>query len=272
MEGFEEALRQHFKTTLGLPDWEKRVENYITGKRAETVFSNVGPLLDFDNKTVLDLGTGFGCLAGLMAEKVATYVGIEPSQRVKMAGKRFDSLPNIHFIQSVGEYLPFPDNSFDIVICHDVLEHVCDPQEVTSEIVRVLRDQGEAIVTAANYLGFYEPHYSVFYFPLCPKFLGRLYLRLRGRDPSFLDTVNYTTRGKCAKYLKKAASGATHLEYYEFELENLRYRLKNPDTISNARNARIATLVRKARLSTILLHLLKTFKLGPKFKIKVTKK
>jgi 2-polyprenyl-6-hydroxyphenyl methylase / 3-demethylubiquinone-9 3-methyltransferase len=49
---------------------------------------------------------------------------------------------DIEYIESYGEKLPFDDNSFDIVFCCDVLEHVSDVPKVISEISRVLKKGG----------------------------------------------------------------------------------------------------------------------------------
>ena len=49
--------------------------------------------------------------------------------------------PNIQFIAD-GHHIPLADNSFDAVIVQAVLEHVLDPNQVVSEIYRVLRNDG----------------------------------------------------------------------------------------------------------------------------------
>lgn len=46
--------------------------------------------------------------------------------------------------------LPFPDNSFDLVISVDVHEHLPDPHTFTKELHRVTRDDGQIIVTVPN--------------------------------------------------------------------------------------------------------------------------
>jgi SAM-dependent methyltransferase len=45
---------------------------------------------------------------------------------------------------------PFPDDSFDIVWCSEVIEHVRDPEATLGEIRRVLRPSGRAILTTPN--------------------------------------------------------------------------------------------------------------------------
>jgi SAM-dependent methyltransferase len=49
--------------------------------------------------------------------------------------------------------LPFPDASFQTVIATDVLEHVDDDRQALSEVARVLRSGGHALLTVPAYMG-----------------------------------------------------------------------------------------------------------------------
>jgi SAM-dependent methyltransferase len=50
----------------------------------------------------------------------------------------------------VGERLPFPDGHFDLVLSHEVLEHVQDDRQAACEIVRVLRPGGRLALFVPN--------------------------------------------------------------------------------------------------------------------------
>lgn len=50
--------------------------------------------------------------------------------------------PGIEFVAVDGHNLPFPDGSFDAVYCMDYLEHVEDPTQASSEMCRVLKQDG----------------------------------------------------------------------------------------------------------------------------------
>jgi hypothetical protein len=53
-------------------------------------------------------------------------------------------------------------------------------------------------------LSFREPHYGVFWLPLLPKPLGAMYLRARGRSPTFLLTsITYTTQPWVRRILRR---------------------------------------------------------------------
>jgi SAM-dependent methyltransferase len=97
-------------------------------------------------------------------------------------------------IAAVGESLPFRDNSFDVIISLEVLEHVEHPAAVLREVFRILKPGGWFYLTCPNYLSFREVHYNVAWLPLLPKPLGSLYLRLRRRPTEFLRTsITYIT-------------------------------------------------------------------------------
>ncbi|MBE3141517.1 MAG: class I SAM-dependent methyltransferase [Thermoplasmata archaeon] len=49
-------------------------------------------------------------------------------------------------VQADAAYIPFADNSFDVVICSELLEHVPNPPDVLSEVYRVLRPGGLLLI------------------------------------------------------------------------------------------------------------------------------
>lgn len=51
--------------------------------------------------------------------------------------------------------LPFPDRSFDLIVCKDILEHLLEPLPVLKEAKRVLRDGGAIVISVPNH--FYWP-------------------------------------------------------------------------------------------------------------------
>ena len=77
--------------------------------------------------------------------------------------KRFESLPKLEYLTADLESplakikmdihnIPFPENSFDIIFCNHVLEHVKDDRKVMSEILRVLKPGGWAILQVPIFL------------------------------------------------------------------------------------------------------------------------
>lgn len=105
-----------------------------------------------EGKTALEVGCG----GGFLCEEIAGFgfktYGIDPSaQSIKIAVMHSNDCGlNINYSTGAGEDLQFPDNTFDIVFCCDVLEHVRDLPKVISEITRVLKPGGTFIYDTFN--------------------------------------------------------------------------------------------------------------------------
>jgi 2-polyprenyl-6-hydroxyphenyl methylase/3-demethylubiquinone-9 3-methyltransferase len=93
---------------------------------------------------VLDVGCGGGLLAEEFARLGCQVTGIDPSEPSLTTARKHaqQSGLKIAYQEGVGEQIPFPVASFDIVICCDVLEHVNDVAQMVQEIARVLTTGG----------------------------------------------------------------------------------------------------------------------------------
>lgn len=87
---------------------------------------------------LLDVGCGSKPYKSLFV--VEDYVGLDiDSENTRLSGTA-DKLYD-------GKDFPFEDNSFDSVLCNQVLEHVFNPQDFLSEINRVLKPGGRLLLT-----------------------------------------------------------------------------------------------------------------------------
>ena len=97
-----------------------------------------------------------GCGGGLLAEEVAAMgfavTGIDPSSRsVEIArAHAARSGLRIDYGLGYGHDLPFENESFDVVLCCDVLEHVTEWDAVIREMARVLRRGGVLLYDTIN--------------------------------------------------------------------------------------------------------------------------
>jgi 2-polyprenyl-6-hydroxyphenyl methylase / 3-demethylubiquinone-9 3-methyltransferase len=102
------------------------------------------------------LALDVGCGGGIMAEEVAALgfevTGIDPSEHSIRTARRHaaDSGLAIDYRQARGEELPFPELTFDLVYCCDVLEHVDSVQAVIDEAARVLNAGGIFLYDTIN--------------------------------------------------------------------------------------------------------------------------
>lgn len=92
----------------------------------------------------LDVGCGGGILAEEFAGMGFCVTGIDPSeQSLATARQHAQSMGlAINYQQGTGESIPFADNTYPVVYCCDVLEHVRDLPRVVAEIYRVTKPGG----------------------------------------------------------------------------------------------------------------------------------
>ena len=95
----------------------------------------------------LDVGTGTGHFACDLARRGLTVTGVDESEAMleiarAKCGARW-MLANV-------ESLPFPDESFDLVLCVTALEFVHDRSRAVGEMMRVLAPEGRLVVGVLN--------------------------------------------------------------------------------------------------------------------------
>jgi SAM-dependent methyltransferase len=91
-----------------------------------------------------------GCGVGMYVEHLSPHggrvFGLEfDFDRAREAGARSPSV-----INAAGEKLPYPDSTFDLILSHEVLEHVQDDVLSAREMVRVLRLGGRIVLFVPN--------------------------------------------------------------------------------------------------------------------------
>jgi SAM-dependent methyltransferase len=103
---------------------------------------------------VLVDGCGIGMYVRALRQITPFVYGldIEPEWVVKSA----QYSPLVH--AAAAEYLPYPANTFDLVLSHEVIEHVQDDALSVAEMVRVLKAGGRAVIFCPNRLYPFETH------------------------------------------------------------------------------------------------------------------
>jgi ubiquinone/menaquinone biosynthesis C-methylase UbiE len=95
---------------------------------------------------LLEIGTGLGIFSERISPKVATYHGIEYDAEACKAAK--GRVPDPESItQGDAQAVQYPAESFDAVVCLEVLEHLPDYRKALDEIARVLRPNGRLIAS-----------------------------------------------------------------------------------------------------------------------------
>lgn len=96
---------------------------------------------------LLDVGCGDGVLLFLLQKKYGNAIelyGVDSSKEALAIAQQ--KIPSAHLSQNEVYQTDFPNESFDIVLSSDVIEHVCHPEKMLAEIQRVAKKNGVIIV------------------------------------------------------------------------------------------------------------------------------
>jgi SAM-dependent methyltransferase len=95
---------------------------------------------------ILENGCGVGMYVEHLASLGGRVFGLEYDfDRACEAGARSPGIVN-----AAGEHLPYPDSTFDLILSHEVLEHVQDDVLAVREMIRVLRIGGRIVLFVPN--------------------------------------------------------------------------------------------------------------------------
>jgi SAM-dependent methyltransferase len=95
---------------------------------------------------VLDAASGPGYVAAACAVRGADVVGVDNAAEMVSLARRLR--PEIEFLKADAERLPFDSNSFDAVVANFLILHVGRPEQIATELIRVLRPRGKLALTA----------------------------------------------------------------------------------------------------------------------------
>ena len=159
----------------------------------------VGSVAGFDKK-VLDVGGGMGRMSiPLSARHFVTLTDLSP-QMLDLARPKASS--RLVLRQANARSLPFADESFDYVLCIDVLPHLLDPMEAVLEARRVLRPGGTLLVDVTNS----NPFWTLAY----PSYVGRRpgrwiqVFQSSGVLPEWRSRVRHHRRSELVAFVEKA--------------------------------------------------------------------
>lgn len=106
--------------------------------------------LNYEGKRILDFGSGFGITADYLARR-NDVTAVEPNQ--DMLAYRICEHNYRQITGSLEELKKMPDNVFDVVICHNVLEYIDSREELFAEFYRLLKNNGELSIVKHNKTG-----------------------------------------------------------------------------------------------------------------------
>lgn len=214
----------------------------------------IAKILELDQRQtalrLLDVGAGSG--------GIAHYFGSQPSGRFNVDAvdvtdnREAKECYRFHIVPDTT--LPFPDNSFDVVISNHVIEHVGNEQAQRhhlSELRRVLKPDGVGYFAVPNRWMLVEPHYKLAFLSWLPHQLRSPYLKLfrnigyydcepltLGQTEKLLKEAGFSYENKCLDALRLTL----HLEHSPSSLYRRIFDLM-PDNLIRIMNPIIPTLI-----------------------------
>lgn len=129
-------------------------------------------IFEVNPKKLLDIGSSKEEISELLIAQGIDVYGLDFDEAAVERAKKIGVKAKVH---DVSKGLPFEDKTFDLIFAGEIIEHLVDTDDFLKEIHRVLREDGELIITTPN--------------------MASLENRLRlllGRQPLYVD---YTSRG-----------------------------------------------------------------------------
>jgi len=121
--------------------------HYSPGRTWEALARSALPLLTTGD--VLDVASGDGVLAELLAPHAGRYVCVDTSPRVvAAASERLRKFPNVEVIEGDMHALPLADASFDLAVLMHALTYAENPAQAVIDAARVLRPGGRLLLSS----------------------------------------------------------------------------------------------------------------------------
>lgn len=158
-------------------------------RKAKTMVSVLSEHLEvpLKNLSVLNVGGSAGIIDEYLSRYFNHVTGIDIDKKAICYAKENFKKHNLVFEIGDAMQMNYDDNSFDIVICSQVYEHVPDAKTLMEEIFRVLKPKGIVYFAAGNRLMFNEPHYNLPLLSVIPRPLSHLYVKLSGKGEFYYE-------------------------------------------------------------------------------------
>ena len=181
----EGMVRTYWSMTPGTPAAQaaRFVQHVMTAAdRSREWLGHLGEPND-DRQPWLDVGTGTGDLAVVVAERGHAVVGVDVAMRWLVVARRRAELAGVEaeFVCCNAEFLPFLPGTFARVTSVGTIEHCSDARRALSEARRVTAAGGDVRLRTVNrYTMLAEPHVGIWGVGFVPRPLADRYVRWRG--------------------------------------------------------------------------------------------
>ncbi|HVT02530.1 MAG TPA: class I SAM-dependent methyltransferase [Thermoanaerobaculia bacterium] len=196
----EATLREDAATgTITSAQYEFALHRYDEGVKIEAYLQSRYAHAIPASARILDLGCGNGGILLPFAQQDHFFcTGLERELRADVREVIRGTSVTFNLVAADGDLLPFADNSFDVVLYVETIEHLRNPRRAGSEIVRVLRPGGLCYITTPSRVRFLfapDPHYGVPCLLLLPDALQRRVYEWRYRKTYDVEHLFWSVAG-----------------------------------------------------------------------------
>jgi SAM-dependent methyltransferase len=125
-------------------EWTTFTQEQLRNSERTEIFSKYFSLIDWSEKPAraLDMGCGSGRWDVLAAPLVGELVAADASREALQVARRNIHAPNVSFVESTPDNLPYPDGYFDLIFSLGVLHHVPDTKGAIRSLASKLSPGG----------------------------------------------------------------------------------------------------------------------------------
>ena len=159
------------------------------------------------NLTLLDIGSSTGIMTNEYADYFQSVVGIDIDVKaVNFANQKFKK-NNIRFVNLPIEETDFKEESFDVITCSHIYEHVPSDRLLMDNIYKLLKPGGICYFAAGNRYKIIETLYNLPFLSYFPKKIANFYIRIFTKHKEYYENL------KSLRQLKKLVSSFEIVDY-----------------------------------------------------------
>jgi 2-polyprenyl-3-methyl-5-hydroxy-6-metoxy-1,4-benzoquinol methylase len=147
-------------------------------KASKTIAVIRDHISDLSNLNLLDIGCSTGIMTNFYSNFFKSITALDIDKDAVNYAKSRKKNKNIHFLITSIEESNLSPNSYDVITCSHIYEHVPDSEVLMKAIFKYLKPGGICYFAAGNRYQIFENHYKLYFLSYFPKKISNFYLRI----------------------------------------------------------------------------------------------